>query len=137
MGRSLPTPPTSAGTSNIPPARGVWPRSSPDLRWRVHVLVRRVCLGAPKADRAAEALYEEVLADDEQLFDRTVSWPTHYKRASVVATEHVVVDGPTTPDMVKAIFIAARLPGLTLKEFFDHWGTVHATLGSAVRGLRR
>lgn len=96
-----------------------------------------VPLGAGKTDRANEVLHEEVSADDAQLFDRTVSWPTHLKRASVVATEHVVVDGPTTPDMVKAIFIAARLPGLTLKEFFEHWGTVHASLGSAVPGLRR
>ena len=83
------------------------------------------------------ALLHEVLKDDCQLFDRSTAWPMNEKRASVWAREHVVVDGPTTPEMVKAIFIASKLPGLTLDEFFDRWLNHHGPLGAQVPGLRR
>src|SRR5262245_58364999 len=52
------------------------------------------------------ALVRAVLKDDAQLFDRSTRWPMHNKRASVWAREHVIVEGSTRPDMVKAIFIA-------------------------------
>jgi uncharacterized protein (TIGR02118 family) len=55
----------------------------------------------------------------------------------VAAEEKVIVDGQTTPEMVKAIFIASKMPGLTLDEFFDHWQNVHGPLGSKIPGLRR
>lgn len=83
------------------------------------------------------ALREAVRADDAQLFDRLPGWPLHHKRASVIAAERVVVDGPTSPSMVKAIFVASRHPGLTPPEFFDHWYEVHGPLGAKVPGLRR
>ena len=82
-------------------------------------------------------LLRAVLKDDAQLFDRSTTWPMHHKRASVVAEERVIVDGTTTPEMVKAIFIAAKLPGLTLVEFFAHWQHHHGPLGARVPGLRR
>ena len=74
-----------------------------------------------EGDPADVALLRAVLKDDAQLFDRSTTWPMHHKRATVVAEERVIVDGATTPEMVKAIFIATKLPGLTLLEFFDHW----------------
>jgi uncharacterized protein (TIGR02118 family) len=83
------------------------------------------------------ALLRAVLRDDAQLFDRSTNWPMHHKRASVWAREQVIVDGPTRPDMVKAIFIATKLPGLTLSEFFDHWQNHHGRLGARVPGVRR
>jgi uncharacterized protein (TIGR02118 family) len=49
----------------------------------------------------------------------------------------VIVDGPTNPQMVKAIFIASKLPGLTRDEFFDHWQNHHGRLGARLPGLRR
>jgi uncharacterized protein (TIGR02118 family) len=85
----------------------------------------------------AAALREAISADDRQLFDRQPGWPAHHKRAGVVAEERVVVAGETTPAMVKAIFIASRLPGLTLAEFFQHWYEVHGPLGAKLPGLRR
>jgi uncharacterized protein (TIGR02118 family) len=91
----------------------------------------------PTADPVALALREEVFKDDRQLFDREPGWPLHHKRASVVAEERVIVDGETTPEMVKAIFIASKMPGLTSNEFFGHWLEVHGPLGAQVPGLRR
>lgn len=83
------------------------------------------------------SLREAVVADDRQLFDRSNNWPLHAKRTSVAATEHVIVDGPTSPSMVKAIFAAARLPGLSLDEFFERWKTVHGPLAARAPGVRR
>jgi uncharacterized protein (TIGR02118 family) len=92
---------------------------------------------ATPPDRQAVALLKAVLKDDAQLFDRSTSWPMHHKSASVAAEEHVIVEGRTTPDMVKAIFIASKLSGLTLNQFFDHWQHHHGPLGAKVPGLRR
>lgn len=82
-------------------------------------------------------LSETVRADDRQLFDREPGWPLHHKRTSIVAVEHVVVDGSTTPSMVKLVVGASRLPGLTLEEFREHWAEVHGPLGANLPGLRR
>jgi uncharacterized protein (TIGR02118 family) len=82
-------------------------------------------------------LFREVMKDDAQLFDRSTSWPMHDKRAVVVAQERVIVDGDTAPEMVKAIFVAAKMPGLTLLEFLHHWEHVHGPLGAELPGLRR
>jgi uncharacterized protein (TIGR02118 family) len=93
--------------------------------------------GIVEGDPTDVALLRAVLRDDAQLFDRSTTWPMHHKRATVVAEERVIVDGATTPEMVKAIFIAAKLPGLTLLEFFDHWQHHHGPLGAKLPGLRR
>jgi uncharacterized protein (TIGR02118 family) len=85
----------------------------------------------------AIALREAVHDDDRQLFDRLPGWPVSHKRASVVAEERVILDGETSPEMVKAIFIASKLPGLTLAEFLEHWHDVHGALAARVPGLRR
>jgi uncharacterized protein (TIGR02118 family) len=88
-------------------------------------------------DPQGAALLLAVLEDDAQLFDRSTSWPMHDKRASVAAEERVIVDGDTNPQMVKAIYIAAKLPGLTLGEFFDRWHNHHGPLVAKAPGLRR
>jgi uncharacterized protein (TIGR02118 family) len=82
-------------------------------------------------------LLHQVLKDDAQLFDRSSDWPMHHKRATVSAEERVIVDGPTTSEMVKAIFIASKLPGLALLEFFEHWEHHHGRLVARLPGLRR
>lgn len=83
------------------------------------------------------ALRDAVIEDDAQLFDRSTVWPTDHRKASVVGTEHVVLEGATTPAMVKAIFIAARRPGLSLEEFSARFGSVHGALAAELPGLRR
>jgi uncharacterized protein (TIGR02118 family) len=82
---------------------------------------------------------ENTLADDRQLFDRTPDdWPRHDRRTSIVAHERVVIDGQTTPEMVKVIWAALRKPGLSVEEFQQHWFDVHGCeLGSKVPGVRR
>ena len=75
-------------------------------------------------------LREAMAADDRQLFDREPGWPLHAKRTAVLATEHVIVEGPTTPEMVKIVFTLARLPGLSLAEFSQHWLEVHGPLAA-------
>jgi uncharacterized protein (TIGR02118 family) len=89
------------------------------------------------ADPRDVALREAVGADDRQLFDRSRGWPADHRRASVVATERIVLDGETKPEMVKLLAIASRHPGLSHEEFFDHWFNVHGPLGAKVPGLRR
>jgi uncharacterized protein (TIGR02118 family) len=82
-------------------------------------------------------LQQTVRADDRQLFDRQTDWPLAGKRATVVAREQVVVDGPTTPEMVKALYTASKKPGLSTEEFQQHWFEVHGALCAKVPGLRR
>src|SRR5579859_2318783 len=67
----------------------------------------------------------------------STNYRTTSKRTHVVAREHVIVDGPTAPSMVKALFIASRMPGLSLAEMSQHWFEVHGPLVSNVPGLRR
>ena len=77
--------------------------------------------GAPSDDPRVAEMAQAVREDDQQLFDRSGGWPANSKRAGVTAEEHVILDGETTPEMVKAVFIVSKLPGLTLNEFFEHW----------------
>ena len=77
----------------------------------------------------------QVLKDDAQLFDRSTTWPMHHKRAAVVQRS-AHRRRRTSPEMVKAIFMASKMPGLTLAEFFVHWEHVHGPLAAQVPGLR-
>lgn len=76
-------------------------------------------------------------ADDRYLFDRTERWPVNDQHAEVIGEEHVLIDGPTRPGMINAVFMVNRLPGLDHRDFFKHWGNEHAALASKLPGLRR
>jgi uncharacterized protein (TIGR02118 family) len=76
-------------------------------------------------------------SDDRQLFDRTRRWPIDDQHADIFGEEHVIVDGKTTPEMVNAIFMVCRLPGLDHRDFFEHWIGAHAGLAARLPGLRR
>jgi uncharacterized protein (TIGR02118 family) len=78
-----------------------------------------------------------VRADDEHLFDRTRRWPIDDQHADILAEEYVLIDGPKTPNMVNAIFMVCRLPGLDHRDFFEHWREVQAPLAMKLPGLRR
>ena len=106
------------------------PESHTDV-YEWYVRTRRY--GPPETMTMAET----VPIDDRQLFDRSVDWPTDHRRASVVAREDVIVAGRTLPGMVKAVYMVARKPGLTIQEFQEHWKTVHGPLVARVPGLRR
>jgi EthD domain len=83
------------------------------------------------------ALWTTVIADDAQLFDRDQTWPTDHRRATVVGSEQVVTDGVIAPDMIKAIFISSRRPGLTIEEFSARLGSAHGELVTRLPGIRR
>jgi uncharacterized protein (TIGR02118 family) len=91
----------------------------------------------PETDPDAAALNRAVMEDDAQLFDRLPGWPLAHKRAAVIGTERVVLEGDTTPEMVKGIFIMARRPGLSLEEFSEHWFDVHGPLVAKLPEIRR
>lgn len=81
---------------------------------------------------------QRALADDgSQLFDYSGAWPVHRDHAHVVADEVVIKDGAVDPGMVKTLVFVCRMPGLPLREFFDHWRDVHGPLASIAPGLRR
>lgn len=68
------------------------------------------------------------------------SWtPTRFDRPMdvVIASEQVIVDGETTPQMVKLLAIARRNPALSIEEFQSRWRNEHAARWSKVPGLRR
>jgi uncharacterized protein (TIGR02118 family) len=120
----------------LPEAYGVEPAPTFDgvsIFWYDDLEARRLGASGPQAD----ALRQAVIDDDAQLFDRSGDWPTHQRRTNIVAEERIVLDGVTSPEMVKAIFFASRLPGLSLEQFFDQWLRHHGALGERLPGLRR
>ena len=126
------TDPVTATPSDEPTCRLVEaiPESHTDVyEW----YVRTKRYGPPDSMTMAQT----VPIDDRQLFDRATDWPTDHRRTSVVATEQVVQEGATLPGMVKAVFMVAKKPGLTVQEFQQHWLNVHGPLVSKLPGLRR
>ncbi len=75
--------------------------------------------------------------DDIQLFDRT----SRLAGASQASERHCRGARHRRwrhdPDMVKVVFIVAKMPGLSFNEFFEHWEREHADLVKALPGLRR
>ena len=95
--------------------------------------VRSKRYGPPETMTMAQT----VPLDDRQLFDRSTEWPTAHRRTNVAAREEIVKGGATTPGMVKAVYMVARKPGLSIQEFQDHWRQVHGPLVARVPGVRR
>jgi uncharacterized protein (TIGR02118 family) len=81
--------------------------------------------------RLASVEWRALSNDAPNLFDRSTPMSV------VVATERPVVDGATAPGMVKAIYVAARQPGLSVEEFQERWFAVHGALCARVPALRR
>jgi len=121
------------GAQNPPPSPLLSEAVRPEDKLLFEHYVATSRYGAPDA----MSLRDTVLADDRQLFDRTRDWPLDSKRTSIVARERIIVDEPTTPDMVKVIWAFSRKPGLGLIEFQEHWHDVHGQLGSKLPGMRR
>jgi uncharacterized protein (TIGR02118 family) len=117
------------------------PPDSPDLAELIHSVlgIRTTSSAAPPSltDPREIALFRAVLKDDAQLFDRTTTWPMHHKRSFILAEERAIVDAPAKPSMVKVIFAASKLPGLTLDEFFVHWQHEYGPAVVSLPGLRR
>ena len=91
----------------------------------------------PSSERFDRELWDLVMADDRQLFDRSATWPSHERFAMVIADEHPVLDGDAAPGMVKALWTVARRPGLTTDRFLRRWRDEHAAVVATLPGLRR
>ena len=76
-------------------------------------------------------------SDDAQLFDRSKRWPVDDQHADILGEENVIIDGQKTPEMVNAIFMVCRLPGLDHRDFFEHWREAQVPLAAKLPGLRR
>jgi uncharacterized protein (TIGR02118 family) len=85
---------------------------------------------ALQALRRNPAYLNGALADEPNFIDMTrVEW--------LVTEDHVILDGPQTPQLVKTIFQLKRKPGWSLSEFRKYWIDVHGPLVCKLPGLRR
>ena len=55
----------------------------------------------------------------------------------ILTGEHLVKDGPVSPDGVKNIEFVTRKPGMPVSDFQAHWRDVHGPLASAIPVIRR
>jgi len=70
------------------------------------------------------------LADEPNFIDMSrVEW--------LVTNDHVILDGPQTPRLVKSIFQLRRKPGMSLADFRKYWLEVHGPIVCKLPGLRR
>lgn len=60
-----------------------------------------------------------------------------YPMPFAIAKESVIVEGETSPLMVKGIGVAAKLDDVSRDEFHDHWLNVHGPLAARVPGIRK
>jgi uncharacterized protein (TIGR02118 family) len=70
------------------------------------------------------------LADEPNFIDMNrVEW--------MATQDHVILDGPQTPNLVKTIFQLKRKPGMSLAEARKYWIDVHGPIVCKLPGLRR
>jgi uncharacterized protein (TIGR02118 family) len=55
----------------------------------------------------------------------------------LVTQDHVIKDGPQTPQQVKGIFQLKRKPGMSLADFRQYWIEVHGPIVCELPGLQR
>ena len=55
----------------------------------------------------------------------------------MVTEDHVILDGPQTPQLTKGIFQLKRKPGMSLADFRKYWVEVHGPIVKRLPGLRR
>jgi uncharacterized protein (TIGR02118 family) len=80
--------------------------------------------------RREPAYLKGALADEPNFIDmKRVEWQ--------VTEDHMILDGPRSPGMIKAMWRLRRKPGLTVADFKDYWLKVHAPIALKLPGLRR
>lgn len=97
-------------------------------------------------DGAAEAWIEDQAAVDalrtsaEYVNGALVDEPNFIDMNRVewlVTQDHVIKDGPQTPQQVKGIFQLKRKPGMNLEDFRKYWIEVHGPIVCELPGLQR
>ena len=85
---------------------------------------------AMDALRTSAEYVNGALADEPNFIDMNrVEW--------LVTQDHVIKDGPQTPQQVKGIFQLKRKPGMNLEDFRQYWTTVHGPIVCELPGLQR
>ena len=86
--------------------------------------------GAMDALRTSAEYVNGALADEPNFIDMNrVEW--------LVTQDHVIKDGPQTPQQVKGIFQLKRKPGMNLQDFRKYWIEVHGPIVCELPGLQR
>lgn len=55
----------------------------------------------------------------------------------LIARDHVIVDGPGKPGLVKGVWRMRRNPGISVADFRRHWIEIHGVIASKIPGVRR
>jgi len=122
-------------------------RSIPGLRRYVqnHTLLSVYERREPAVDGVAELWFDDeaclrqalgssqmaaVRSDEPRLLDRA-------SLGSLIATEHLVMDGQPPPDAVKQISLLTRRRDLSVEDFQSYWRDKHSAVASAIPGMRR
>ncbi len=85
---------------------------------------------AVDALRTSAEYVNGALADEPNFIDMNrVEW--------LVTQDHIIKDGPQTPQQVKGIFHLKRKPGMSLADFRQYWIEVHGPIVCALPGLQR
>ncbi|HLW69597.1 MAG TPA: EthD family reductase [Candidatus Binataceae bacterium] len=80
--------------------------------------------------RKSKEYLDGALADERNFIDlKRVEW--------MVTQDHVIIDGPSGPNMIKGVWQLKRIAGMPLDEFRRYWIDVHGGLGTKVAGFRR
>lgn len=85
---------------------------------------------AMAALRSSPEYLQGALADEPNFIDlNRVEW--------MLTNDHVILDGPQTPQQVKLIFQLKRKPGWSLADGRKYWIEVHGPIVKTLPGLRR
>lgn len=80
--------------------------------------------------RQSQEYLRGALADEPNFIDMgRVEW--------MVTKDHVILDGPQTPNLVKTVFQLKRKPGMSLADARKYWLEVHGPIVCKLPGLRR
>jgi uncharacterized protein (TIGR02118 family) len=87
-------------------------------------------LGALEALRKSREYLDGAFKDEPNFIDLNRS-------DFLAARDHVIVDGPAKPGLVKGVWRMRRKPGISLGEFRRHWIEIHGVIASKIPGVRR
>jgi len=87
-------------------------------------------LNALEALRKSREFLDGAARDEPNFID-------HKRSDFLIARDHVIIDGPRKPGLVKGVWRMGRKSGLSLGDFRRHWLTLHAAVAKTIPGVRR
>ncbi len=87
-------------------------------------------LDALESLRKSREFLEGAARDEPNFID-------HKRSDFLVARDHVIIDGPRKPGLVKGVWRMRRKPGISLGEFRRHWIEIHGVIATKIPGVRR